>query len=173
MFSLQDILLSFENVLRIEYEEKDASKVIESAKRKLENAYQVKLDRPIYEVQAQNAFVSESLDSFLEQVIECMKSLTAYTCIVMFTRLNQISLADVNYLGYDEAVLRTALKYLQEKKLYKQRGTIIPALRNAVSNVEMSPVKRLLVIMLVLEEIDLPEIVAAIAQYLYIGAIKI
>jgi hypothetical protein len=157
----------------VEYDEKDTDKIINNAKKKLENAYQVKLDKSIYEVQIQNAFVSESLDVFLEQIVECMKSITAYTCIVMFTRINPIALADVNYLGYDAKLLRVALKYLQDKKLYEQRSTITPALRNAVSNVDMSPVKRLLIIMLMAEELGLPEVVASLAQFLYIGAIEI
>jgi hypothetical protein len=173
MFSLQDILLSFENILRIEYVEKDADKIIGNAKKKLENAYQVKLDKPVYEVQVQNAFVSESLDVFLDQIVECMKSIAAYTCVVMFTRINPIALADVNYLGNDPKLLRAQLKCLQDKKLYEQRSTIVPALRNAVSNVDMSPVKRLLVIMLMLEELGLPEAVAVIAQYLYLGTLDI
>lgn len=172
-FSLKDILLLFENTLRIEYEESDCLKIIKSAKQKLENAYQVKLDKPVYDVQAQNELVSDALNMFLAELAEGVKNLSAFTNMVMFSKIPSISLADVNYLGFTRETLTTALKYLQDKALYEKRQSIIPPLRNAVSNIEMSQIKRLFVIMLVMEELGIKEGVAVVAQHLYIGGLRL
>ena len=100
MFVLQDVLLSFEATLRIEYTENDVSHIIKDAKRRLEAAYSCRLDKPVYTVQAQSELVSDSLEDFLRQVAECLKQLTAITSIALFTSKPPINLADVNYLGF-------------------------------------------------------------------------
>ena len=174
MFTLQQVLLAFENTLRIEYTEKETSKIVRAAKNKLENAYQCRLDMPFYRVQAQNELVSENLNVFLQELAECVKQLTALTSISMFTKKPPIDLADVNYLGFDRAVLNTSLKYLQDRVYYEKRQEqVIPAISTALDNVEISQIKRLFIVMLVLENLDIPEAVAACAQLLYLGGIAL
>lgn len=172
-YTLQDILLGFENTLRIEYTENNSDRILKEAKNRIENAYQIKLDKPIYDVQAQNALTADSITIFLEKLSMSVQSLAAYTNTVMFNKLNGISLADVNYLGFTAETLRAALKYLQDKNLYERRGSFIPAIRNAVNNIDMSQVKRLFVIMLLLEELGVKEAVSVVAQYLYICSLDI
>lgn len=171
MFTLQQVLLSFENTLRIEYTETDVARIIKTARQKLENAYQCRLDQPVYTVQAQNELVSENLNVFLQELAECLKQLTALTSISMYTKKPPINLADVNCLGFTSETLTTALKYLQDRVCYEKRGTIIPALVSALNNVEMSQIKRLFIVMLVMESLGLFEGVAACAQLLYIGGL--
>ena len=163
--------MSFENTLRIEYTETDVSRIIKVSKQKLENAYQCRLDQPVYTVQAQNELVSENLNVFLQELAECLKQLTALTSISMFTKKPPINLADVNYLGFTSETLTTALKYLQDRVCYEKRSTIVPALVGALNNVEMSQIKRLFIVMLVMEKLGIYEGVAACAQLLYIGGL--
>ena len=150
MFTLQQVLLSFENTLRIEYTETDVSRIIKLSKQKLE---------------------SENLNVFLQELAECLKQLTALTSISMFTKKPPINLADVNYLGFTSETLTTALKYLQDRVCYEKRSTIVPALVGALNNVEMSQIKRLFIVMLVMEKLGIYEGVAACAQLLYIGGL--
>lgn len=171
MFTLQQVLLSFENTLRIEYTETDVSRIIKVSKQRLENAYQCRLDQPVYTVQAQNELVSENLNVFLQELAECLKQLTALTSISMFTKKPPINLADVNYLGFTSETLTTALKYLQDRVCYEKRSTLVPALVGALNNVEMSQIKRLFIVMLVMEKLGIYEGVAACAQLLYIGGL--
>lgn len=171
MFTLQQVLLSFENTLRIEYTENEVARVIKAARQKLENAYQCRLDQPVYTVQAQNELVSENLNIFLQEVAECLKQLTVLTSVAMFTKKPPINLADVNYLGFTSETLTTALKYLQDRICYEKRSTIVPAITGALNNVEMSQIKRLFIIMLMMESLGLQEGVAACAQLLYIGGL--
>lgn len=171
MFTLQQVLLSFENTLRIEYTESDVSRILKTAKQKLENAYQCRLEQSVYTIQAQNELVSENLNVFLQELAECLKQLTALTSVAMFTKKPPINLGDVNYLGFTSETLTTALKYLQDRVCYEKRSTIIPAITSALNNVEMSQIKRLFIIMLALESLGLQEGVAACAQLLYIGGL--
>jgi len=171
MFSMQQVLLSFENTLRIEYTETDVNQVIKAARQKLENAYQCKLDKPLYTVMAQNELAAENLNVFLQELSECFKQLTAIFSLSLFTSKPPINLADVNYLGFTSETLTTALKFLQSRVLYEKREEIIPGLINALNNVEMSQIKRLLIIMLMMESLGIPEGVAACAQLLYLGGL--
>lgn len=173
MFTLQQTLLSFENTLRIEHVERDVHGILKMARQKLENAYQCRLDKPVYTVQAQNELVSEHLNTFVQQVAECVKQLTALTSISMYKKKAPISLADVNYLGFTSGTLSLALKYLQDRVYYEKRDGIIPAITNALNSVEMSQIKRLFIIMLMLESLGIPEGVAACAQFLYIGGLSL
>lgn len=174
MFTLQQCLLAFENTLRIEYTEKETSHIIRAAKQKLENAYQCRLDQPIYRVQAQNELVSENLNVFLQELAECMKNLTALTSIVMFTKKPPFKLSDVNYLGFDATQVRVSLKYLQDRVYYEKRNEqVIPAFTSALDNVEISQIKRLFIVMLVLEDLGVPEAVSACAQLLYLGGMAL
>jgi len=169
LFTLQDILLSFENVLRIEYTENDAYAIVKRAKQKLENAYQCRLDKPVYEVQANNELVSENLSVFLQELSDGYKKLTALVSLSMFSKRPPINLADVNYLGFTRESLATGLKYLQDQLKYESRDGITPAIYNALNNMEMSQIKRLFIVMLVLESLGIFEGVAACAQLLYLG----
>lgn len=172
-YPLQQTLLAFENTLRLEYTEPDVSRILTAAKQRLENAYQCRLDKSVYTVQAQHEFVSENLTVFLSDVSECVKQLTALTSCVLFSKKPPMILADVNYLGFTAETLTTALKYLQDSVLYEKRGTIIPTLTQALNHVEMSQIKRLFIIMLMLEQLGISEGVSACAQLLYIGGLAL
>lgn len=169
--SIDQNLLSFESTLKIEYEEREVHKVIASSITKLENAYKVNINTDLYSLQSQNMLVAENLNILLAQICDCLKSMSLYTDITMLNRSIGISLADVNYLGFAKAELITALKNLQDKDLYEKRGTIIPPITAAVSNIDMCTIKRLFVIMLVLERLGVKEGVAVIARFLYLGGL--
>ena len=170
-FSLKDTLMSFESALRIDYNEKDTAKIVQQAIAKLENAYQCHLDEPVYVVQAKNELVADHLNQFLDQVGRCVMELSAVTLMAMYSKRPPIDLRDVNYLGFAQKELATALKYLQDKVHYEQREGIIPALYYALNNVEMSQTKRLFIIMLLCEKLGLPEAVATCSALLYQGVL--
>lgn len=168
--SQKDILLAFESVLKIEYKERDIEKIRQLSKAAIENAFQVKLQSDIYTTQATNRLIGDTLETFLAQLTECLKNMSLLLSVTMFDRRYGITLRDVNYLGFAEEQLLTALRYLQDEVMYEKRGSFFPAMIRNASNLEVSPVKRMLTIMCVLEVIGVKEGVALIAQYLYLGA---
>lgn len=173
LMSIDRILLSFESTLKIEYDERDTHKIITSAINKLENAYKVHMDKDIYELQAQNMLVAENLNVLISQISDCLKELALYIDISMFNTSVGISLADVNYMGFGSPELLTALKYLQNKSLYDQRTTIIEPITAALSYIDMCTIKRLFIILLVLERLGVKEGVSVVARFLYLGGLVV
>lgn len=171
MVSLTSILINFEQVLKIEYSEMSTDRTIRAAKARLENTFAVKLDKPIYQLQAENRLVSENLNMFLEQVVDVLKSLSLFIDECMFNSNVPINLADVNYLGFSVPALKTALRYYQSAKLYASREKTIVPIRAAVGNIEPCDIKRLFTIMFMLDDLGISEGAAVVAQLLYLGGL--
>ena len=172
IISLPSILINIEQVLKIEYTEMSSDRIITSAKAKLENAFQVKFDKSVYDLQAENRLIAENINMLLEQIVDALRSLSLFVDNCMFNANIPIDLADVNYLGFAAESLRVALRYLQSDKTYNQRESIIPSLKAAVSNIEPSNVKRLFIILFMLDELGVYEGAATVAKLLYLGGLK-
>jgi hypothetical protein len=166
--SLKDILLSFENVLKIEYSERNIEKIKQNAVMALENIYRIQINGDINAVQ-NNPLERSQLDVFNNQLISCLKSLSFLTSITLFDKRIGATLKDVGYLGFSEQQLRAALQYLQDETLFEKRGSFLPQLIRNASNLEVREMKRLLTIMFVLEGLGIKEGVAVLAQHLYVG----
>ena len=171
--SIDGILLSFENILKIEYKERETYRIIDNAVSALENAYKVTMDKDIYALQVENQLLGDNLSLLLKSITDCCRQMSFYTALCMFHRNIGISLADVNYVGFAKATLLQSLKYLQDIDCYQKREAIIRPLTTALTNVEMCTIKRLFTILLVLERIGISEGVCVIAQYLYLGGLVV
>lgn len=171
--SIDSILLSFEQILKIEYKERETYRIIDNAVSSLETSYHVSMDKDIYSLQTESQLLGDNLSLLLQSITDCCRQMAMYTTLCMFHRSVGISLADVNYFGIAKATLLESLKYLQDIDCYQKREAIIKPLTVALSNVEMCVVKRLTTIMLVLERIGVSEGVCVIAQYLYLGGLVV
>lgn len=167
--SLADTIMGFENALKIDYQDSDIEKIIKNSRQRLENSYGIKLSGDIYEDQADNRLIGDRIDLLLSQILDKMKSLALILSLSLFDKRYGESLKDFNYLGFDEAELKEALKYLQDEALYEKRKVFFHQIVKSTYNIEISNSKRLLVIMIVLEHLGIKEGVALIAQYLYLG----
>lgn len=171
MLALDPILLQFEQILKIEYQEMGSDRIIKSAKAKLENAFQVEFNKSVYDLLAENRLVAENLNVFVEQVLDVLRSMSLYVDNCMFMAKIPFNLADVNYLGFAQESLKTALRYLQNVNSYRERDGIIPPLKAAVSNIEPCTIKRLFVILFVLDDLGMYEGAAVLARFLYLGGL--
>ena len=171
MLSMSSVLINLEQILKIEYNEMSADRIILTAKNKLENAFQVKFNKSIYELQAENRLVADNLNVFLESVVDALKSMSLYIDNCMFNGKQPVDLADVNYLGFAKENLKVALRYLQNENTYNQREAIISPLKSAVGNIEPCTIKRLFIILLVLDDLGIYEGAAILAKILYLGGI--
>ncbi len=167
--SLKDILIGFESTLKVDHREKDITKLKLLTKQKLENSFQVKFVGSLYDMQASNRLVGDSLSILLAQLTENMKSLALLLSVALFDKRYGETLRDVNYLGFAPDNLLSALKYLQDETLYEHRKEFFGSLTLSLNNLEMCDIKRLLIIAVVLEDLGVREGVALIAQYLYLG----
>ena len=171
MITLDSVLLQFEQVLKIEYNEMSADRIVKSAKSKLESTFQVEFTKSVYDLQAENRLIAENLNVFLEQILESLRNLALYVDNCMFNAYIPFNLADVNYLGFAQESLKIALRYLQGSATYSHRDAIIPPLKAAVSNIEPCTVKRLFAILFVLDELGIYEGAGSVAKLLYLGGL--
>ncbi len=170
--SMTQICTSFEGVLKLEYStDTKTQECLDNAIKALENSYNVTIDKDLYSLQAENSLVSQQLDILLQSLTECMKTTALYTCLGVFKRNVGISLAESNYLGFARERLVTYLKYFQDQELYKSRIQAIEAIKEALNTIPINHVKRLFMIMLMLERLGVSEGVAVIAQLLFVGGI--
>lgn len=171
--ALNNILTSFESTLSIEMSgEMKVNEIIDAAVQRLENTYGCTFDRDVYALQSESQLVADNINLLLKDVQQCLAMMSFYTNLKMFHTNMAILLSDVNYLGYAKEQLLTALQYLMYEKEYKRHAEdIITPLYNTLNNIDMCSIKRLFIILLMLDRLGIIEGVAIVAQLLYIGGI--
>lgn len=171
--SINNTLLSLEGVLHLDYgQDTTVEEVLNKAKADLENSYGVILDKSVYEIQAENQLSAQNIDHFLRDLTAALQQTSLYIIMGMYQKNIPFSLADVNYLGYARDNLITALKYLMDKDLYvKERYDIMTPIVTALDNVTLNYVKRLFIIMLMIDRLGVYEGASVIAHLLYLGGL--
>ena len=89
-----------------------------------------------------------------------------------FLTSSQVSLSDVNYLGYTEDSLKTLLVALQRKVTLPLATDAINSIKDKLGSISNCREKRLCLLIIIADAIGFPEVVAAIAEILYIGMIR-
>lgn len=172
MVNLKAVILSFETVLKIEYEENNTKRVIANSIRRLESAYAMRIDgKTLYELEVENAHLADTIQNLLQQILECTKSLSFLFQCGMFTHAIPISLSTVKYLGLGKEALQSILRYFQNVDDYYLANNAVPQITACLDGIDMSEVKRMFIILLVLDKLGLEESVAIVAQYLYYGSV--
>lgn len=171
--TMTQICTSFEGVLKLEYTDNmRTEECLDNAIKALENSYSIKIDKDIYSLQAENSLVSQQLDVLLQSITECMKTTALYITLSAYNHSVGISLADANYLGCARERLLTGLKYFQDKDLYPKRAQTVATISEALNTIPVNHVKRLFMILLILEKLGISEGVAIVAQLLWLGGIQ-
>lgn len=172
MIELRAVILSFETVFKIEYEETSTKRIIDNTIRKLESAYSMKIgDKTLYELEAENLNLADNIHNILHQVLECTKALSFLFQSGMFYHEIPVSLSTVKYLGLGKEAMQTILRYFQNSNEYYLAGNAVSQITLGLDGIDMCLVKRMFIIMLVLDRLGITEAVAVIAQYLYYGSV--
>ncbi len=170
--SLKEVLLSFEGTLKLEYsDEMTTNQILDQALSRLESTYEVILQSDLFSLQMENSLVADKIGLLLRDITECMKQMSLFTSLCMFTKSVGISLADVNYLGNDKVVVRTLLRYLQDESETSKWKSALDPIALTLDSIPICSVKRLFVILLMLHRLGVYEGVSVVAQYLYLGGI--
>ena len=82
-----------------------------------------------------------------------------------------ITLSSVKYLGLGKVALQTILRYFQNEDEYYLSKNTIPQLVLGLDGVDMCTVKKMFIILLVLDQLGITESVSVLAQYLYYGSV--
>ncbi len=173
VIALNQILVSFEGTLKIEMSgDQKVQSIIEQAVARLENSYSCKFDRTIFELQAENQLLADSMNTLLRDIEQCLAMLSLYTSLKMYHKNIGISLADVNYLGYAKELLMRSLQYIRdETEAQMYRKEIIQPLYNTLNNISICSIKRLFIILLMLDRLGIYEGVSIVADLLYLGGL--
>lgn len=169
--SLENILQAFENTLYIEYLEPDVENIIKSSIARLENAYKVRFDTTLEELQTRSNLVSDSANILISQIVECLKQLSYLTQLTIYSKSVQFDLAEVNYLGFAKEQLKVSLRYMMDDNLSDVSKSAMDPIQAALSNIDVSNIKRLFTILLMLNKLGVDEGVAIVANYIYLGVL--
>lgn len=171
MIDLNTIIISFENILQVDQESESVDEIVKNTHERLENKLACKIDKSLYELQVENKLVTDTIALLLSQIQLATQQLAFYKDCCIYTGKRAEILADVSYLGFAQKDLENALKYLQHNVTYKKRESFFNALKDATTNMQICQIKRLLIIMYILEDLGIEESVAVIAMYLYMTSI--
>lgn len=173
IISFNKILVSLESTLKIEATgEQRAEEIIDAAIDRLSNTYSCTFDRDVYTLQAENQLQAEKINLLLKDVQQCLAELSLYINLKLYHKNLAFTLADVNYLGYSKNQLNTALKYLQDETLAAQyHAETIKPFYNTLNSISMCSIKRLFLVMLMLDRLGINEGVSIVAQLLYLGGL--
>lgn len=172
MVDLNSVVLSFETVLKVEYEENNTKRIIDNSIRKLENSYGMRIQgKSLYDLEAENTNLADTIHNLLSQILECTKSMAFMFQSGMFQHDVPVSLGTVKYLGLGKEALQTILRYFQNMDEYYLAASSVSQIMLGLDGIDMSIVKRMFIVMLVLDELGVKEAVAIIAQYMYYGSV--
>jgi hypothetical protein len=172
MVDLNAVILSFETVLKIEYDEPNTKKVIDNSIKKLENSYGMRIaGKSLYDLEVENSNLADTVHNLLHQILECTKTLSFLFQAGMFQHDIPVSLGMVKYLGLGKESLQTILRYFQNADEYYLAKNAVSQLMMGLDGIDMSTMKRMFIIMLALDELGVREAVAIIAQYMYYGSV--
>lgn len=172
MADLSTAVLAFETVLKIEYDETDTKRVIQNAIRKLETSYGMRIEgMTLYDLQSENINLADNIQNLLMQILECTKTVSFLFQNGMYHHSIPITLSSVKYLGLGKTALQTILRYFQNEDEYYLSKNTVPQLVLGLDGVDMCTVKKMFIILLVLDQLGVTESVAVMAQYLYYGSV--
>lgn len=170
--TLTSILCQFENILRIEYLP-STKETIDNSISSLENAYGVQLDKPLFDIQVEMRFTNSSITDLVNSIEACLKDLSLLLSVSLYDKVFGETLQTIKYCGYTRKQFLINLKYIQDKDCYDKSGNLFYLITDALDNIQVCTVKKLLVIMLILARLEIREGVSIIANYLYAGGVLV
>ncbi len=156
-----------------DFEERDIDVLVKNVKTRVSRQYQI--DVLSYKVDADELTMSESRKAvvlFIDNIARIHSKLCGYAQLVRYKAANEISLSDINYLGFEETSLKTTLVAMQREHYLPQVEENIAAIKTKLGVINNCWEKRLFVLAVVAYELGCSEVTACIAEILYQGMIK-
>ena len=172
--AINELLVSIESVLLLEYRaDQKVEDTLAAAIERLENTHALRLDRDVFTIMHESELMFNNLSVFMRNLKTALSALSFYTDLKLFHKDLPITLSSVNYLGMDRQELLNALRNLQDTSQYaKHANDIMPPIANALDQIPLCTVKRMLCIILLLHRLGVSEGVSVMARLLYIGGLK-
>lgn len=170
--NLQDIIVGFEQALRIDYSELKVDDIVKQVRKELYMVFNIQENQTLHEAIITDKFAATSVDALRKQLIENLKSFCVYMQECIYNKSYGKTAKDYNYIGLSKKTFLVAMSYLQDKELAdKKASEIMEDLRTYIDTLDSSLIKRLLIIMEILYSLGFNIGVSSIAQFLYLGGL--
>ena len=172
---LDKIITELEVALQLDgrdYEEESFSDILNNVYKRINRQYQLdfkmgKICDPIFET---NKFF-DSASLFVDNIALIHAKLSAYCHIVRYGLHTDVLLSNINYMSVQQSTMLQVLKELQLESCIPSVEEPVRVLENRIQTIRISREKRLFMLLLIAYEIGLYEVVATIAEILYLGGI--
>lgn len=173
LYDINRIIINLEVALQIDgadYAEKDVSVIMKNIKSRIIRQYQV--DLADTKIDDQSLYMSKSRNSvslFVENVASLHSQLCGYLQIVRYTGEVTIRPINVNYLGFDDKDLMSLLRFCMRKRTVPSINDALEAVKMKIGFINNCTEKKLFLILIVSYELGFYEIMATVAEILYLG----
>lgn len=173
MYDINRILLDIEMALCIDgkdYGEKDILTIFKNVRTRIIRQYQLDLtDKKIDDSSLYIGKTRSAAVLFIENISVLHSRLCGFLHIVRFHKQISISPANINYMGFTPNSFNSLLIAATESRMMPNLEVSMKAIANKFATVNTCIEKKLILIMLLSYEFGLYEMVAAIAEVLYLG----
>lgn len=173
LYDINRIVNSIEAALQIDgvdYAEKDMDVVIKNVKNRIIRQYQIDLTQ--VKITDTSLYLGKSRNKaamFTENIAALHGQLCGYLQIARFTQEIKVRPVNVNFLGFTEKSLTSMLQLCLRKKTLPGVNEAFEAIKIKVCSINNCLEKKVFMIMIVCHELGFDEMVAAIAEILYLG----
>lgn len=171
--SISECLISLEGVLNIEYSaDISTAKLIDHTIRSLESRYGVTINKSLYDIQNESQLSAETVGKLISNISTALQHLALYNIMCYYQKSIPFNLADVNYLRYAQSEMKSYLACLIDEELYNsEHKNILDAFTVALDNITPTFIKRLFVVLLVLDKLGMYDAASVVATTLYMGVL--
>ena len=172
-YDLHEIIRELEMALQvdgIDFELPSIDSVMQEVKRRLNRQYQIDLDSmKLDDVALELGTSKASAMLLLDNITKLHSKLSGYGQILRWRKKSELSLSSINYLGYTEDSLKTALIAMQRSATQPRAAQAVQALKEKLPSIPLCWEKRIILLMVIAQDIGCAELSACIAEILYLG----
>lgn len=173
LYDINRIILDIEVALQIDgkdYSEKDVDVILENIRNRIIRQYQIDLhDRKISD---DSLYIGKSRSSavlFIENIAALHAKLCGYLQIVRYNKVVTIKAVNINYMGFTQKTFMSFFMAAMGASTMPNIDSAVKAIKRKFGSVNSCIEKKLILIMIVAYEFGLYELVASIAEILYLG----
>lgn len=156
-----------------DYAERDIDVMINKIKQRFLKHNSIDLNKgKLRDLAGQPGVVGGAVRVYIDNLASIHARVCALCQIFRYTADCPIDISETNYLGFTPDTMKTFLQAMQREALEQRVGDSIEALKEKMAIINVSSVKRFVVIMILAYEFGVNEISAAIAEILYLGGYK-
>ncbi len=173
MYDINRIITDTETALQIDgsdYGEKDVDTVLENIRNRIIRQYQIDLhnrkisDESLYIGKSRSAAVM-----FIENIGILHAKLCGYLQIVRYCKNVTIKSVNINYMGFTQKTFMSFFMAAMGSNTMPSIETAVNAIKRKFGSINNCIEKRLILILIVCYEFGLYEVVASIAEIMYLG----